>query len=617
MSLRRRLPVRAGIALGAVALLAVAAFLLRRWLRYEPPIDVPLARDFRLGYNLDFPGDWTNLPPFIDNFKNARGFTGSCGARDPECHPTAHLDLDAHGWVRSLRYRDEPSRAYDRVEVIVNTSKERSDIGEPFAVTWSGQGQVEVFGSDDASRDPVRARINFTLPRGILVLRLVAIDSAQSGDYLRDIRVFRASHEERLRAGDVYNPELLAYLAPFRSLRFMDWMQSNSPGRCSGGGHDGDACYAVSNEACQDGGRCVVPGRWSERPTPDQAMWFSAAQFLDTTRPELGSKVGGYPVEVLVGLANAAHAAPHFNMPADSDDEYVSEFAGRVKQVLSPELPLSVEYSNEVWNWGFPQARYAKARGERLWPGRGTAWLEYAAARTRNMCKLFHQVFAGDDERLRCLISPQTGWREMVETVLDCPAWVEQHPEDVSCTRYVDAINITGYFAGCLPAHPEVIRQWIAELGTEGALGRAFEQLEHGGLIEACEGEATDSLDDAIETYGFFMQVAARRGLALEVYEGGTHFNYTGDREGQADDVRQFLVAMTRDARMYDLYTRNYRAFRQAGGSAFNAWGWVARDDAWANADSAIELDHPKYRAIRDFARGLREGKAEPAAPPR
>ena len=614
MSLRHRLRGRAGLALGALVALGVSAFLARCWWRHQPTIDVPLARDFRLGYNLDYPGDWTNLPPFIDNFKNARGFSGSCAAQDPDCHPTAHLDLDAHGWVKSLRYRDDPSRAYERVEVIVNTSKERSDIGEPFAVTWAGQGRIEVFGSENAVRDPARQRIDFTLPRGILVLRLVAIDPERSGDYLRDVRVFRASQEEGLRAGDVYNPELLAYLAPFRSLRFMDWMQSNSPGRCSGGSKDGDACYAVSNEVCEGGGRCVMPGKWSERPTPDQAMWFSGAQFLDPERPELGTKVGGYPIEVLVGLANAARAAPHFNVPADSDDDYVQALARQVKAQLSPDLPVSVEYSNEVWNWGFPQARYAKVRGERLWPGDGTAWLQYMAARTRNMCKLFHEVFAGDDERLRCLISPQTGWRELAETVLDCPAWVAAHPEDESCTRYVDAINITGYFAGCLPAHPEIIRRWIGELGREGALARAFEQLEHGGAIDACEGEAVDSLDDAIDGYRHFMQLAARRGLALEVYEGGTHFNYTGERDGQADDVRQFLVAMTRDARMYDLYSRNYRAFREAGGSTFNVWGWVAPDDAWANSDSAVALDHPKYRALRDFARSLGQGSA--GAPP-
>jgi len=388
-------------------------------------------------------------------------------------------------------------------------------------------------------------------------------------------------------------------------LRFMDWMHSNSPGRCSGGDRDGEACYAVSNESCSGGGSCVMPGKWSERPTRDQAIWQSGGQFLDNQRPERGTKVGGYPVEVMVALANAAKASPHFNIPADSDDEYVREFARRVKAELSPELPVSVEYSNEAWNWSFPQAQYMKARGGELWPSEGTAWVQYMAVRTHNMCKLFHEVFAGDDERLRCLISPQTGWRELSRLVLDCPAWVESHPEQKSCVEFVDAINITGYFAGCLPSHPESVRRWLGELGETGALDRAFEQLEHGGHIEDCDGEAIDNLDHTIDTYNYFMQMAARRGLGLEVYEGGTHFEYSGEKDGHPDEVRRLLVGMTRDPRMYDLYSRNYRSFREVGGSTFNVWGWVARDDAWANADSPVDLDHPKYRAITDFSRSV------------
>jgi hypothetical protein len=590
--------------LAALAVLAlVVAYGVRRWLRYEPPIEVPLAQEFRLGYNLDFPGDWTNLPPFIDHFKNARGFSGACADDDPDCHPSAHLDLDEQGWVKTLRYRDAPSRAYDRVEVILNTSRQRSDIGEPFVVTWRGQGEIEVYGSADAERDPTLQRITFSLPQEILLLRLTAIDPAGTGNYLRDIRVVRAEHESALQAGEVFNPELLSFLAPFRSLRFMDWMQSNSPGRCSGGTRDGEACYAVSNEICE-AGVCVMPGKWSERPTLDQAFWFGAAQFLDNAAPERGTKLGGYPLEIMVQLANTLDAAPHFNMPAHSDDEYLEEFAKYVRGHLEPELPLSVEYSNEVWNWGFPQAGYARERGRQLWPDEGSAWVQYMAARTHNMCRSFRQTFVGQEERLRCLISPQTGWRGLAQEVLDCPAWVELHPEDTSCITYVDAINITGYFAGCLHTHPEVILKWLGE-GQEQALNHGFEQLEHGGLIDECEGEDEDNLDFAIETYEYYMQLAARNNLALEVYEGGTHFEYSGEREGDRAEVKQFLVQLTQDPRMSALYLKNFTAFRNVGGSIFNVWGWVAPDDAWANASSPIDLDHPKYRAIVELSRSV------------
>jgi hypothetical protein len=34
------------------------------------------------------------------------------------------------------------------------------------------------------------------------------------------------------------------------------------------------------------------------------------------------------------------------------------------------------------------------------------------------------------------------------------------------------------------------------------------------------------------------------------------------------------------------------------------------RDDAWANTESLVERDHPKYRAIVDFTGALGEGFA-------
>src|SRR5690606_32453217 len=142
----------------------------------------------------------------------------------------------------------------------------------------------------------------------------------------------------------------------------------------------------------------------------------------------------------------------------------------------------NVEYSNEVWNWGFPQAQYANELGRRLWPDDGAAWVQYGASRTDNMCRIWKEVFEGQEERVRCLISPQTDWREMAETVLECPARQETDPEAGPCYQHVDAINITGYFSGCLHQNPGQIQSWLSE-GRSAALDKGFQQLERGGLI--------------------------------------------------------------------------------------------------------------------------------------
>lgn len=335
-----------------------------------------------------------------------------------------------------------------------------------------------------------------------------------------------------------------------------------------------------------------MAGRWPERPTADQPSYQGWGQYLDNASPGRGTKVGGYPVETMVALANRAGADPHFNMPADYQDDYVRAFAEYVRDNLAPGLTASVEYSNEVWNWGFPQAQYANARGRELWPDEGTAWVQYAAGRTSNMCGIWKEVFAGEEERVRCLISPQTGWRGLATTVLECPAWVASHPGSGPCYEHVDAINITGYFSGCLHDNEATLQSWLGE-GRSVALDRAFEQLEHGSLIADCD----DSLDSTIEAYSYFESLAKARGLDLYVYESGTHFAYNGD-----ETVRQLLVDVTQDERMYDAYQRNFAGFRAAGGDILNVWGWVAPNDAWANSDSLVDRAHPKYRAISDFA---------------
>jgi len=552
-----------------------------------------------VGYNLDFPGDWSGLPPFIDLMKNARGWIGACAEEDRECDGVSQLDLDEHGWLRSLRYKDHPERSYARVETVVLTLKDQSGLDGDLWVEYEGDGRIELQGGSVTSRDPAKKKLVFRAQRGSVFLRIVSTDPAGKGDYLRNIRIFRADQAKALHEGQLFNPDMLAFLAPFGSLRFMDWMESNQQGLCSGGPKHGEDCYADKGKGCPDG-RCVMAGVWSERPRMDQPSLLSRSQFLDPKRPGLGVRVGGYPVEMLVALANAVGADPHFNLPAAYTDEYVQKFAGYVKEHLAKNLRASVEYSNETWNWGFPQAQYANIQGRKLWPDEGSAWVQYAGLRMQRLCRLWKEVFQGQEGRVRCLLSPQTGWPEMAENMLDCPAWASDHPELGKCYQGADAIAITGYFAGCLQEkqNEPKLRAWLAK-GKDYALDRLFEQLETGGLLECAEEGLKTSLVDAIRLYQRFAFLARARDLDLYVYESGTHFDYAG----QDAAIQQLLVDATRDERMGQLYRRNLEAYKEAGGTIINAWGWIGPNDAWANADDVKDLKHPKYRALADFAR--------------
>ena len=67
---------------------------------------------------------------------------------------------------------------------------------------------------------------------------------------------------------------------------------------------------------------------------------------------------GGVTIEVMVQLANMLGVAPWLCIPHRASDEYIAEYARLVRANLDPRLPVYLEYSNELWNWGFVQSQW-------------------------------------------------------------------------------------------------------------------------------------------------------------------------------------------------------------------------------------------------------------------
>lgn len=529
----------------------------------QPVTNGPLNARSSIGYNLDFPGDWTWATPFLDLMHDARPWVA--GDEPPE---PGELVLDERGYPKTLG-------KVDGITAVVHTGDSPEFVGHTWVLTYDGKGQLDIDGGIEVlSRRP--GRITFRGGEGNVWITIAQTDPEGTGDYIRNVRVFRADREHLVAAGKIFNPDFLEFLAPFGSLRFMDWMQSNERDLHRG-------------------------GKWSERATTEQTQW--RVQYIDPSRPERGTTVGGYPVEVMVALANEAGADPHFNMPYNFEDEFAREFAKVVRDQLAPNLNVTVEYSNEVWNWAFPQATYARLKAEKLWPGEGSGWLQYMGVRASQMCKIWKDVFAGELSRLRCVIAPQTGWPGIANASLDCPKWVEAGHEP--CHKAADAIAITGYFSGRLQTeeNTKVIHSWLAK-GKDYALDRAFRQLMNADVAELTEqgepavGERAESLPQTLEYFRVFKQLADERDLELYVYEGGTHFNH-----GEDEKQKAFLLDVVRDDRMALLYKQLFQGFREAGGTIFNVWGGIGEGSCWANARDLHDRSHPKYRAIIDFVK--------------
>jgi hypothetical protein len=68
----------------------------------------------------------------------------------------------------------------------------------------------------------------------------------------------------------------------------------------------------------------------------------------------------------MIDLSNQLGAAPWITIHHLADDEYVRNVALLFKAQLRPDVKIYVEHSNEVWNGGFPQGKYATAKGKEL-----------------------------------------------------------------------------------------------------------------------------------------------------------------------------------------------------------------------------------------------------------
>ena len=85
---------------------------------------------------------------------------------------------------------------------------------------------------------------------------------------------------------------------------------------------------------------------WSDRSLPNT--------------PTFATK--GVAWEDVVLLANTLNTGIWINVPAMATDDYVTQLASLIQSTLNPQLPIYVEYSNEVWNSGFAAYGYNKGQ---------------------------------------------------------------------------------------------------------------------------------------------------------------------------------------------------------------------------------------------------------------
>lgn len=249
---------------------------------------------------------------------------------------------------------------------------------------------------------------------------LITFAIRDRADPPRNIRIWQDRYDANFRKGERFNPDWLAQIRPFHTLRLMDWMTTN------------DSALADFADIADPAYRI-----WGARKSP-------------TTGPR-----GGMPLAIIAELANLTGCAIHLCLPHRATDACVAAIASFLRDHTTVEV--TYEYSNECWHFEFAQTPYCLEQGAKIWgsdPARFAKWYGYRAAQCM---KIVHDVY-GDPARWRGALATQTvnpgvtsaafvGVRACLDQL--CAAGMRLEITDLFKSLYV-----TGYFGDVQLAHP-------------------------------------------------------------------------------------------------------------------------------------------------------------------
>lgn len=537
-----------------------------------------------LGVNLSAVRDYGTEHPFLDRFKNARDFAvNTPGGVFADLE--AKIKFDADGWPSEV----PPGK---RLITAFGVDPIDDDITDRYVVLFDGEGQLEYIGARVLQSHKGRQLIEVNNAEGVGFAQVfLLISKSKKSNHVRNIRVVRKDQLEAFEAGGIFNDALLAKLKDFSLLRFMDWMGTNTS---------------------------VVTTPKNRRKVTD-ASWTTENAWEGTRR-------AGVPIEIIVDLANRVGADAWINIPHGANDTLVRDYAKIVRDRLDPRLKVFVEYSNEVWNFGFGQAQFAFDTANARWsaafakqctgnPDRGTAWMQFYGLRAAKVMSIFKSTFGkAAKSRLVRVVGTQTAFIGLEDAILNAP--LVQCEGKPAPKRSFDAYAITGYFDGGLYADGNISKidntpavRRFAKQGEQG-LKKAFRQLDRGDVLPTQEGfiSLEDPTADGVfsglrQIFAYHAGVAADNGLRLVGYEGGPHLFSSFDT---TRDLTDFFLTLNRDSRMGAVVTKMLDMFRAAGGTRmayFNDIEAYNRFGSWGALESVYQHGSPKFDAITQWSR--------------
>ncbi len=518
------------------------------------------AQGFRgqIGVEVEDPGEGSRSRAFVDLGRVFRPWTRLDGS-------TA-APVDANGWptadAQTVFFDVRPIPAW--APPIDDPAKFQPDWSGTYHLSFNGQailGGYDPSGVSienqvyDPAANTTTADVIVKLGAGVLSMSFIdtkrtATGAAHAG--ITNLRLIRPGYAAA--STQVYTHEFLDSLAPFSTIRFMDFTATNNS----------DPTYpAVTN--------------WSDRHV-----------MTDATQQSYGTKHGA-AWEYVALLANQTGKDIWINIPASATDDYLQQLATLLHAKLNPALKVYVEHSNEVWNPLFGQNAYNLAatqaevkKGSSPLNNDGMGDLQTLAGRRHakrlvEISNIFKRVYGNGavNDTVRVVYAGWTLFPDQYQSVLN---WVKQTYGPPS-----------QFFFALAQAHYFNDNQAASGAGTAGVLAAMRADSDNSVA-------ATDALHAVAQNFG----------LAHVVYEGGPD-----NGGGSTANVANRILA-NRDPGMRNLIDHDMRDnwFAHGGGlyMYFALSGAYSRYGCWGLTEDITSLNTVKFQALQDLV-------GEPPAP--
>jgi RTX calcium-binding nonapeptide repeat (4 copies) len=437
--------------------------------------------------------------------------------------------LDDKGWVTEIPTVDGVPQT-----IVANIFYTKIVPAGDYIVEWTGEGKLTTY-SDYEEISPNKFRIKYDpdYSKGDDGISLImeSTDPNNTGNYIRDIKVYQEKYSDLVAMGEHFDPEWFQQIDDFRVLRTHDWQGTN---------------FSKVTD-------------WTPNDvTADQAFWVKDGR--------------GMPFELLVEVANQAKSDLWINIPHMATDDYIRKAAEYVKANLDPSLRVYVEYTNEYWTTIFDQHQYLIDKGKALFGDVEFANVQAYGARASEMTQIFKDVFGADQARLfpTATLPHEAFSTQEAITMLTTPDYVAKggiSPLDAG----IKFLGTDGYLSwfNTDPATDAMVDGWMKE--ADGGFGSARDFLIN---------QLNTNLAPAWEKG---RELADKYGLKLGIYEGGALLlNGSYDKPGE-ERFTNFNENVQLSPEMKQVYEAELAAWQKVGSGPFAWYSDTGRWGPWGD----------------------------------